>query len=208
MEALFIRTRDGIEWTDAGRADIRQALAEYLSSCEIPEAEWPGIIEAAIGRGGSSLDVEQEAQRWLSEHGRVLASPTLPYVSDETLTRVAKRFRRKAIGDDRVNAHLDRLDQRDAAHPAPAQPKTNEPTATPTASDVVKGRSVTLRNRWFLTQHSALGTDTFHSPKAIREKWNRMTESERATICPSSPGKVTKDTVAQAIKLASKPPGK
>ncbi len=121
-EALFIRTPDGLVLTDAGRADIRQALAEYLASCEIPNDEWPGIVERWKARGGSNLDLEREVQQWLSDHGRVMASATSPYIDDETLARVAKRFRRKAIGDDRVNAHLDRLDQRDAQKAATPSP--------------------------------------------------------------------------------------
>ena len=93
-----------------------------LASCEIPNDEWPGIIERWKARGGSNLDLEREVQQWLSDHGHVMASATSPYIDDETLARVAKRFRRKAIGDDRVNAHLDRLDQRDAQKAATPSP--------------------------------------------------------------------------------------
>jgi len=165
-EALFIRTPDGIVLTDAGRADVRQALAEYLASCEIPQGEWPEIWERAKARGGSNLDLEREVQRWLMDQGRVMVSATSPYFSDETLTRVARRFRRKPIGDDRLNAHLDRLDQRDAQKGAiPPEPQvylTEEESA-------ILGALAEVHPK-LLTQQQIVGTGLDVSPRTIQTR--------------------------------------
>ena len=59
---------------------------------------------------------------------------------------------------------------------------------TPPPSEGDDGDSVehgvAPRNLWFLQQHGARGTDTYHSPKRIHAKWDGMKERERAAICP------------------------
>ena len=82
------------------------------------------------------------------------------------------------------------------ATPAPPQPGECD-------AELV-GRGVAPRDDWFLKQYEASGTDTYHKPKRIQEKWWDMTEAERAAICPDSPGKVTLDTVKTGNKRAQK----
>ena len=77
---------------------------------------------------------------------------------------------------------------------------------TPPPSEGDDGDSVehgvAPRNLWFLQQHGARGTDTYHSPKRIHAKWDGMKERERAAICPDAPGKVSVAAVRQGIKRA------
>jgi hypothetical protein len=67
-----------------------------------------------------------------------------------------------------------------------------------------QGQGVAPRNRWFLGQYEASGTDTYHKPTKICVKWNALTTTERAEICPDSPGRVTNEAVEQAIKRTKK----
>jgi hypothetical protein len=92
---------------------IKPALAEYLASCDVPQGEWPAIVQRAIHRGGSNRDVEEEVQRWLLDHGRVMVSASSPILSDATQEKIRRQFARKSL-DERVGAHLDRLALRDA----------------------------------------------------------------------------------------------
>ena len=71
----------------------------------------------------------------------------------------------------------------------------------------MRKEGVTPRNDWFLKQYEASGTDTFHKPAMIYEKWTAMTQAERSAICPASPNKITKATVEQGIKRARKKRG-
>ena len=118
-DAYFVQTADGPVLTEAGRTDTQQALVEYLTSCEIPQKEWPAIIERWKARGGNNLDLEREIQQWLYDHHRkdgkhgILHSATSPYIDDEDLAWVGRRFRRKAIGHSDLKAHLEKLDRRD-----------------------------------------------------------------------------------------------
>lgn len=128
-EALFTMTANGPVLTDAGKADAQHALREYLASCGIPEAEWPGIIARAIDRGGSNADVEREVGQWLSEHGRALVSATWGQLSPETQERIRRRYGKST--DAKVNAHLDRLERQAIPPTAPMLPasdgKADEP---------------------------------------------------------------------------------
>jgi hypothetical protein len=93
-------------------------------------------------------------------------------------------------------------------HPAVETPPATPPavsvttTPAPTTAAVVKGEGVAPRNRWFLAQYNARGTDTYHRPKRIQEKWWAMKDEERAAICPDAPGKVSLPAVVQGIKRA------
>ena len=122
-EALFIRTPDGLVFDPMpdGRTS-EQALAEYLASCEIPNDEWPGIVERWKAHAAAAIWTWSAKSNNGFQTACTHGSATSPYIDDETLARVAKRYRRKAIGDDRVNAHLDRLDQRDAQKAASPSP--------------------------------------------------------------------------------------
>ncbi len=64
------------------------------------------------------------------------------------------------------------------------------------------GQGVAPRNQWFLDQYEARGTETYHKPIKIKDKWWAMSESERAAICTDSPGKVSHATVKKGIQLA------
>ena len=66
------------------------------------------------------------------------------------------------------------------------------------------GQGAAPRNIWFLEQYEAAGTDTYHKPAKIFDKWDRMTSEGRACICPDCPGKIAKSSVASAIKRARK----
>ena len=79
-------------------------------------------------------------------------------------------------------------------HPTP--PKSDE-TAV---ADAVKGRGVAPRNAWFLAQYEARGSETYHKPAKIHAKWEGMTATARADICPDSPNKIAQDTVWSSIK--------
>ena len=110
-----------------------------------------------------------------------MVSATSPYISDETLARVAKRFRRKAIGDDRVNAHLDRLDQRDAQKGAtpPATdtpPKSDESPTAPVPAILANWREILI----------ALG---LHPNVEDREKVRRLNKTYRGPIITGGQGK-------------------
>jgi hypothetical protein len=61
---------------------------------------------------------------------------------------------------------------------------------------------VASRDRWFVEQYEAIGTDTYHKPAKIWQKWCSMKSSERAGICPAAPNTVTKSAVEKAIKRA------
>ncbi|MEN6407014.1 MAG: hypothetical protein ABFC77_11145 [Thermoguttaceae bacterium] len=65
-------------------------------------------------------------------------------------------------------------------------------------------RGVAPRNEWIMQQYDAHGTDTYHKPAKIYTKWKAMTATERASICPDSPNKISKATVDQVVKLARK----
>ena len=104
---------------------------------------------------------------------------------------------------------------------ATTSPKPDaKPDATTPATPVVIAASSTLnipvesklkgvapRNAKFLEWYEASGSDTFHKPKRIQEKWWGMTATARTEICPDNPGKVTGDTVVKGIKLARKQRG-
>jgi hypothetical protein len=81
-----------------------------------------------------------------------------------------------------------------------AWPFAGEAHAAPSADSDAKG--VTPRRLWFLRQDEARGTDTYHKPAKIHAKWDGMTATERAAICPDSPNKIDKDTVASDILRA------
>jgi hypothetical protein len=63
-------------------------------------------------------------------------------------------------------------------------------------------KGVAPRDAWFLRQYKAIGTDTYHKPKVIQEKWWYMTENQRAEICPNATAKISHAAVAKAIKRA------
>jgi hypothetical protein len=87
-------------------------------------------------------------------------------------------------------------------------PKVEElPTATPPAQQttaVSELKGVARRDAWFLQQYDARGTDTYHKPAKIHAKWEGMTATARAEICPTSPNKIAKGTVESAIKRGRK----
>ncbi len=72
----------------------------------------------------------------------------------------------------------------------------------PQATEAAAGRGVAPRNEWFLQQWEARGTDTYHRPKKVYDKWQEMKHEERAAICPEASGKVSHDAVVQGIKRA------
>ncbi len=65
-----------------------------------------------------------------------------------------------------------------------------------------EGKGVAPRNDWLLRQYEDKGTDTYHKPAKVFAKWDIMTNEDRAGICPDSPNKVSKATVAKSIKRA------
>jgi hypothetical protein len=64
------------------------------------------------------------------------------------------------------------------------------------------GKGVTPRNKWFLAQHEAEGSDTRGKPNVIKEKWWSMSDDERRVICPDAPAKVSVAAVRQGIVRA------
>jgi hypothetical protein len=74
------------------------------------------------------------------------------------------------------------------------------PEAPTPATPATKGTA--SRDRWFLEQYEARGTDTYHKPAKIHGKWDEMKAADRAKLSPESPNKVTKSAVVQAIKRA------
>jgi hypothetical protein len=65
-----------------------------------------------------------------------------------------------------------------------------------------QSRGVAPRDRKFVEWYNAPGTDTYHKPAKIHAKWEGMTATQRAAICPESPNKITKFAVTMAIKRA------
>ena len=57
---------------------------------------------------------------------------------------------------------------------SPAAPSAANPPEATTEPTVAAGRGAAPRDDWFLEMHKADGTETYHSPKAILEKWNAM----------------------------------
>jgi len=72
----------------------------------------------------------------------------------------------------------------------------------PAAEEPPKATEVAPRDDWFLRQYEARGTDTYHKPEAIGEKWNSLTKEERAKICPACSNTVTITTVVKSIQRA------
>jgi hypothetical protein len=93
----------------------------------------------------------------------------------------------------------DRIEQRHLLGPLPDEP---ELAPNPEPAAVAESKGVALRDRWFLSQYEAYGTDTYHRPAAVHKLWNGMTKEQQVTICPTAPGKVAYDTVVMAIKRA------
>ncbi len=79
-----------------------------------------------------------------------------------------------------------------------------EPSATeqPQDNGKITSTGIAPRDAWFVTQYEARGTDTYHKPAKIFAKWDAMTATARAEICPDSPNKIAQGTVASAIKRA------
>jgi hypothetical protein len=71
-------------------------------------------------------------------------------------------------------------------------------------ADSEQKKGVAVRRDKFLEWYNAEGTDTYHKPAKICNTWNGLTQKERAAICPESPNKVAKSTVATDIKRARK----
>ena len=84
-------------------------------------------------------------------------------------------------------------------------PKVKPKASTSTASAVntnPQGKGVVPRDAKFLEWYEARGTDTFHKPAKIHAKWEAMTATQRAEICPDSPNRIAKGTVESGIKRA------
>jgi hypothetical protein len=79
------------------------------------------------------------------------------------------------------------------ARQTPGQHQTAE--LVPTTS-----KGVILRDEWALAQYEAAGTDTYHHPKKVADKWNAMKDRERAVICPTGAGRVSTAAIDKAIK--------
>lgn len=58
------------------------------------------------------------------------------------------------------------------------------------------------RNTKFLEWYEAEGTETYHKPAMIYQKWKNMTVEKRAEICPGYTNYIAKATVEQSIKRA------
>ena len=125
------------------------------------------------------------------------ATPDVSRVMPETLAKAKLDQALAAV--DSVVGWCDQCDKVGGPKPntAPSEPQTIK--ELPTA-----GTGVAPRNAWFLQQYEAHGTDTYHKPAKIQGKWWHMTDEERAAICPDCPGKATRPTVTQGIKLARK----
>jgi hypothetical protein len=103
---------------------------------------------------------------------------------------LADAMDRQAAG---IEAELAKIDKQ-APEPGDGEAAATTPAAT--------ARGVAPRDDWFLQQWKARGTDTYRSPKRIRDKWNKLPEESRAAICLESTGRVTLDTVTQGRKRA------
>ncbi len=74
----------------------------------------------------------------------------------------------------------------------------------PVVNTALVGKGVAPRNTWIVQQYEAAGTETYHKPAKIHAAWCAMTTTARAAVCPDSPNKISKSTVAAVIKLANK----
>jgi hypothetical protein len=83
---------------------------------------------------------------------------------------------------------------------APQQPGGDATNDVLSAKAIGKG--IAPRDAKFLEWYEAIGTDTYHKPAKIHAKWESMTATERAVICPDSPNKIAKGTVDSNIKRA------
>ena len=83
---------------------------------------------------------------------------------------------------------------------SPLENSTLETAAVVSPQAVAPGSGFAPRDAWFLRQYEELGSDTYHKPVVIFHQWVRMTQEERATICPTAPNKVGREAVAKAIQ--------
>jgi hypothetical protein len=84
-----------------------------------------------------------------------------------------------------------------------ASPATAETPAAAIPQDLI-GKGKAPRDAKFLEWYDAAGTDTYHKPAKIHLKWDRMTTTQRATICPDRPNKIAQSTIASFIRDALK----
>ena len=87
---------------------------------------------------------------------------------------------------------------------SPLENSQLETAAVVSPQAVAPGSGFAPRDAWFLRQYEELGSDTYHKPVVIFHQWVRMTQEERATICPTAPNKIAYEAVVQAIKRARK----
>ena len=107
-----------------------------------------------------------------------------------------------------VDDTLDEVQTTAPEAPPTAPPLAPEPggQSIESTEDLQPACGVAPRNQWFLAQYNAKGTDTYHRPKAIQQKWWDMSDGGRTEICPDAPGRVSHDTVVQAIKRTQAKP--
>jgi len=148
---------------------------------------WPAL---SVGTDISSLfDHLKTVQGWLAGQHR-------PPPGNMAELAGPLRNRAESLGKAAASCPPVAAVQEKPADAAAARPALSSP-------QVIR-KGVALRNAKFLEWYEARGTDTYHSPKRIQEKWFAMTAEERAAICPDSPGKVSYAAVEQGIKRARK----
>ena len=86
----------------------------WFDEVGVPPEERAGILERGGGYDGFrvSADLEREAFKWCFEHGKTAVSARTPFVSEETMAELHRRFGKKPIGEKAVLEHLRRLDNR------------------------------------------------------------------------------------------------
>jgi hypothetical protein len=80
--------------------------------------------------------------------------------------------------------------------------KNAAPAAAASSADKIIGKGVAPRNAKFLEWYEATGTDTYHKYTKIYAKWDNMTATDRAAICPDSPNKIAQGTVKSCVTRA------
>ena len=196
-----------VHWVAQQAATLGESLSQtgkpfYVFFRFFPNIHGPLPLERFVVLPDEEIGtaIEAEAQRWAAKNEKLITEQ-LRKLKAQSARRTGGSPRR-AVG---VGISLaDLIEESDKVFSEELPPKDQQdkepdkPTTVPPAAS----KGVVPRNDWFLGQYEASKTDTFHKPAKIHAKWESMTATERAEICPDSPNKVTRFAVVQGIKRA------
>jgi hypothetical protein len=200
-----------VHWVAQQAATLGESLSRTGKSCYVffrffPNVHGPLPLERFVVLPDEEIgaEIEAEAQRWAAKNEKLIAERLRKWkeqsarrqvdVVDVPVAKVQAEVQRwwdkneKLFTPERWQKLMKRTAAGDSGQPAV---ETNRNGVAP-------------RNAWFLTQYEAIATDTYRKPAKIHAKWDAMTTMARAEICPDSPNKIAKATVASIIKRAKR----